>query len=138
MFVEKIAILEKEHRFELHYQLSSHHDNFSQSRTTSSNSTHTTLATPPSTLSSYGSMLSNSQSPSLTELSTPSHHHPSPDVMATGTSSRHTANAFIQTMSTAVKIMVRHYSLSLPHPSLPFRQTKITVVYYSESRHQIN
>jgi hypothetical protein len=137
-----MTTLEREHRFELQYQLSpvtrNNDTTFSHSRSTSSNSTHTTLATPPSTLSSYGSMLSTSQSPCLTQLSPPD-----ATTMTTASPSRHTANVSIQTMSTVVKIMVCYFPLPSPPPSSShsppsFRQTRTTVVCYFVSKLQIN
>jgi hypothetical protein len=110
IFVEKMAILEREHRFQLQYQVSGL-ESYPSSRSNSSNSAQTTLATTPSTLSSYGSLvLSQSQSPSVpTQLSS------SAPTRAPSTSN---STVTIQTMSTVIKIMVDSLPPSLGHPSL--------------------
>ena len=114
--------LETENKFQLHHQVSSYgnpsttnnggnsnSNSNTPSRSTSTNSAITTLATPPSTLSSYGStVLSNSLSPSnQTHLSgttyNPSYiNTTSPENVQSNLNS----NASIQAISTIVRIIV--------------------------------
>lgn len=106
-----MKILETEHKFQLQYQISQYgnstNNSNTPSRSTSTNSAITTLATPPSTLSSYGStVLSNSQSPSnQTQLSSTNSHSNSSYLNSTG-NTQLSSNVSIQAISTIVKIIV--------------------------------
>jgi hypothetical protein len=127
-----MTILEREHRFQLQYQVSGM-EPYSSSRSNSSNSAQTTLATTPSTLSSYGSLvLSQSQSPShQTQLS------PSAPTSTLLTSHN---TVTVQTMSTVIKIMVHtphspfDLSVSLYHSlSLSLSHSLSVSLYHSLS-----